>query len=249
MARFILVHGAFAGGWCWEPVVGPLEDAGHAVSAPDLPGSGADDTPVGEVTLDAYAARVCDELARDSEPAILVGHSMGGMVITQAAARAPAQICSLVYLAAFLPRDGQSLLDLTHLPEGADDQVQANLTIEGDPAVGVLTPRAQAAALFNCATLRQLDWALERTRPQPLAPFLEPVALAAPIDPSKRTYIYCTQDHAIPPALQRRMVKESPCAATHELDADHSPFLSRPAPLARLLRQIAAELADQADQA
>ena len=98
-------------------------------------------------------------------------------------------------------------------------------------------------------SLRQLDWALARTRPQPLAPFLEPVALAAPIDPSKRTYIYCTQDHAIPPALQRRMVKESPCAATHELDTDHSPFLSRPAPLARLLRQIAAELADQADQA
>jgi pimeloyl-ACP methyl ester carboxylesterase len=245
MARFVLVHGAFAGGWCWEPVVGPLEDAGHSVSAPDLPGSGADDTPAGEVTLDLYAEHICAELAQDAEPAILVGHSMGGMVITQVAARCPAQIRSLVYLAAFLPRDGESLLDLTHLPEGADDQVQANLTIEGDPAVGVLTPRAQAGALFNRATLRQVDWALERTRPQPLAPFLQPVTLAKPIDPAQRTYIYCTQDHAIPPALQRRMVQESPCAATHELDTDHSPFLSRPVQLVRLLNEIAANQADQ----
>jgi pimeloyl-ACP methyl ester carboxylesterase len=242
LARFVLIHGAFAGGWCWEPVVDLLEQAGHEVSAPDLPGSGADDTPAGDVTLNAYADRVCSELSYSHQPAILVGHSMGGMVITQAAARCPERIALLVYLAAFLPRDGQSLLSLTQLPEGADDQVQANLTIEGDPAVGVLTPRALAHALFNCATTRQLDWALARIRPQPLAPFLEPVAIGAhPIDPSKRVYIRCAQDHAIPPVLQLRMVEESPCAAVHELDTDHSPFLSRSAQLAKLLTRIAAD--------
>lgn len=244
MARFVLIHGAFAGRWCWEPVIEVLEKAGHEVSAPDLPGSGDDDSPAGVVTLSLYADSVCAELARSAEPAILVGHSMGGMVITQAATRCRETIALLVYVAAFLPRDGQSLLDLTHLPEGADDQVQANLVIEGDPSVGVLSERAQAHALFNLATNRQLQWALDRTRPQPLAPFLDPVELhGRTIEPRDRVYVCCSRDHAIPPALQARMVAERPCVEVHEIDTDHSPFLSRSAELARVLNGIAERLA------
>ena len=79
MARIVLVHGAFAGAWCWEPVLPGLRAAGHDVEAIDLPGSGEDTTPVAEVSLDAYATRVCEVLA-GGRPAVLVGHSMGGMV-------------------------------------------------------------------------------------------------------------------------------------------------------------------------
>jgi pimeloyl-ACP methyl ester carboxylesterase len=241
MARFVLVHGAFCGGWCWEAVVELLEERGHKVSAPDLPGSGVDPTPVRDVTLDAYAKRVAEVLAEREQPAILVGHSMAGMAITQAASSNPERVASLVYLAAFLPCDGQSLIGLTRLPEGAEDQVQANLTIEGDPPLGVLTDKAMAHALFNIATKRQLDWALERVEPQPLAPFLEPVRLGPhPVEAERRVYIRCTQDHAIPAALSERMTAESPCAEVHELDSDHSPFLSRPRQLANLLESLAA---------
>lgn len=243
MASFTLVHGAFAGGWCWKPVVDLLERDGQAVSSPDLPGSGDDDTPVADVTLDAYVERVCAELALSAEPTILVGHDLGGVVITQAAARCPERIARLVYLAAFLPHDGQSTIDLTRLPEGADDQVQANLTIEGDPAVGVLSEKALARALYNCASTAQLDWALERALPQPLAPLMEPVVLGDHVpDPAQRVYIHCLRDHAIPLALQRRMVSENPCASVAEIDTDHSPFLSRPNSVARLLAGIADEL-------
>jgi pimeloyl-ACP methyl ester carboxylesterase len=242
MARFILVHGAFVGSWCWEPLLPLLDELGHAAAAPDLPGSGADRTAAGDVTLDAYAERVANLIAASDEPAIVVGHGLGGMAITQAAALAPERVARLVYLAAFLPREGQSLLGLTQLPEGADDQVQANLTIEDSPAVGTLTPKALAHALFSRCTQRQLDWALERTRTQPLAPFLEPARLGAnAFDAGKRVYIRCGQDHAIPPALQRRMTDENPCGEVHELDSDHSPFLSRAGQLARLLDQLARE--------
>ena len=125
MPRILLVHGAFGRAACWDRVAPELRSAGHCVEAIDLPGAGEDPTPIAEVTLDRYAQRVCEGLS-DGPPAVLVGHSMGGMVITQAAARCPSQIARLVYVAAFLPADGRSLLDITHLPEAAGDQVQAN---------------------------------------------------------------------------------------------------------------------------
>ena len=75
MARFVLVHGAFCGAWIWEPIVPELRRAGHRVSAIDLPGSGADRSPVADATLDGYAARICQELRADSEPGLLAGRS------------------------------------------------------------------------------------------------------------------------------------------------------------------------------
>jgi pimeloyl-ACP methyl ester carboxylesterase len=241
MARFVLCHGAFAGAWCWEPVIGPLEQAGHTVSAFDLPGSGADQTAVSAVTLEACAARVCAALLETDEPAILVAHSMGGVVATQAYSRCPEQIALLVYLTAFLPRDGQSLLDLTQLPEGAGDQVQANIKIEGDPPVASLSAEATRHSLYNLCTDEQFAWAVERRRPQAVAPFATPISLAGVVaEPSKRAYIHCLQDHAIPLALQRRMVAESPCASVLELNSDHAPFLCRTAELVRQLDGLAA---------
>ena len=99
MARLVLVHGAYGGAWCWSRVVGPLEAAGHTVETLDLPGAGDDLTPVEGVTLEACAARVGDVLAHSNEPALLVGHSMGGVVITQAASNHPDRIASLAYVA------------------------------------------------------------------------------------------------------------------------------------------------------
>jgi pimeloyl-ACP methyl ester carboxylesterase len=138
MARFVLVHGAFSGAWIWGPLIDHLKAAGHSVDAFHFPGLGDDDTPVSEVTLDGCAVRLCEVLATNSEPAIVVGNSMGGVIATQGAARCPERVAALVYVSAFLPKDGQSLLALTKLPEGAGDQVQANITIEGDPPVAVM---------------------------------------------------------------------------------------------------------------
>ena len=90
MARFVLVHGAFGGAWCWQPVVGALEAAGHTADALDLPGGGDDRTPVEEITLEACADRVRETLGSRPEDAVLVAHSMGGVVATQAAGPVPA---------------------------------------------------------------------------------------------------------------------------------------------------------------
>ena len=243
MAQFVLVHGAFSGAWCWEPVLPELGSAGHSVVAIDLPGSGEDDTPVGEVTLDAYATRICQTLSEQPGPSVLVGHSMGGIAVTQAAARCAPQVALLVYLAAFLPRNGQSLQDLVGLPEGADDQVQANMVVEGDPPVGTMPAAAAREAVYGCCSDEQAAWAIQRMRPQALLPCITPVVIGDDaIERLPRAYVVCTRDRAIPPALQRRMVRESPCAEVLELDTDHSPFLSATSELAAALTGLAASL-------
>jgi pimeloyl-ACP methyl ester carboxylesterase len=115
MSRYVLVHGAWHGSWCWEKVVPLLSQAGHQVETLDLPGHGQDRTPFREITLAAYTKRVCATLDAQAEPVILVGHSMGGIVITQVAEERLEKIQTLVYLTAFLPQNGESLLQLARM--------------------------------------------------------------------------------------------------------------------------------------
>src|SRR5215471_8421479 len=127
MSRYILVHGAWHGRWCWDQVVPLLRQAGHQVETLDLPGHGQDRTPILEVTLAAYTKRVCETLDAQAEPVILVGHSMGGIVITQVAEERPEKIQTLVYLTAFLVQNGESVVQITQMNN--DSLVGPNLVM------------------------------------------------------------------------------------------------------------------------
>ena len=174
------------------------------MEAIDLPGQGDDDTPVAEVTLDRYARRVCEALA-DGPPAVLVGHSMGGMVITQAAADSPQHIDRLVYVAAFLPSDGESLIDLTQRPEGAGDAVQANLVVEGDPPVATMPDEAAREGLMHCCDDEAAAWA-HRTARRAAGGAVHPPGATRRRSAGEafaalpRAYVMCLQDRAITPA-------------------------------------------------
>ncbi|HNV55188.1 MAG TPA: alpha/beta fold hydrolase, partial [Pseudomonadales bacterium] len=109
MANLLLVHGAWHGGWCWRDLRPLLEADGHRVWAPDLPGHGDHPLPVAQVSLQGYVESLCDLIETIGQPVVLVGHSMGGIVISQLAQQRPERIERLVYLTAMLPRSGQSL--------------------------------------------------------------------------------------------------------------------------------------------
>ena len=241
MSRVVLIHGAFAGAWSWERVVGPLAAAGHAVQAIDLPGSGSDQTPLSGVTLAAYAERIGEALAASDEPAMLVGHSMGGIAVTQAAAWYPERVAQLVYVCAFLPGEGDSLVGLTELPEGAGDLVQATMVVTGEPPVATMSREASRDAFFHRCDEATAAAALDRLRPQPLAPFVTPVSLGdAGVEAlPTRSYVVCTDDRSLPPPLQRRMARERANGIVSELPTDHSPFFSATAELVGLLDRIA----------
>jgi pimeloyl-ACP methyl ester carboxylesterase len=239
--RFILVHGAFTGAWEWEPLTPLLETKGHTVETPDLPGAGEDRTPVAEVTFDSHVERVRSTLGDRPEPTVLVGHSMGGMAITQAAALVPEQVAALIYVAAFLPEDGQSLKGLTELPEGADDQIQANMVVEGDPPVATLPEHVSRESRYNDCSEEVIAWALSHQRPQPLAPMLAPVSIPEEaLDRIPRHYVRTLQDRSLPPALQRRMLTTAGVEGVVELDTGHNPQMSMTAELAEALDRLTA---------
>lgn len=172
---------------------------------------------------------------------------MGGAIVTQAASNCPERVASLVFVCAFMPRNGQSMLDLTHLPEGKDDLIQANLVIEGDPPVAVLSAEATAAAIYNDCTSEQVAWAVSQRRPQAVAPYATPLDLDEEVLAAiPRSYVLTTHDRSIPPALQRRMIRESPCERVIELDADHAPMLSASNELAAALLTVAESTSERA---
>jgi hypothetical protein len=147
----------------------------------------------------------------------------------------------MVYVAAFLPQDGQSLIALTELPEGEGDQVQANLVVEGDPPVATMPAEASRAAIYEQCSDELAAWAVASRTPQPVFPFTEPLALDGfDFAGIPRAYVSCTEDRAIPPPLQRRMLTAAGCSPVIELDTDHVPQLSRTAELAEALHRLAA---------
>ena len=114
MATFVLVHGAWHGGWCYRETAKALRDAGHTVFTPTLTGTGDRWHQSNQsITLETHIRDVCGTFEfEELSDVILCGHSYGGMVITGVADRIPSQIKSLVYLDAFVPQHGDSLIDL-----------------------------------------------------------------------------------------------------------------------------------------
>lgn len=232
MTDFVLVHGGWQGAWCWYRVAPLLERLGHRVLTPDLPGHGRDRTPTERLTLRAYADRVAETLAETRAPAVLVGHSMGGMVISQAAADRPERVARLVYVAAFVPADGQSLAELARAD--ADSLLEQNCSAEG----AALRLRDEALRDVFFADCPEEDVALARRLmlPEPIGPLREP--LRAQGDGIARvpcTYVECLDDRAISLARQRRMHSTRTWREILSLEAGHSPFFSMPQALAECL--------------
>jgi hypothetical protein len=143
-----------------------------------------------------------------------------------------------VYVTAFLPKDGESLQYLAGLPENPVDIVVPNCEIV--PPDAIIPEWAARAAFYHRCSEEDAKLAVSRLNPQPLPPLGTPVSITAERAGSlERHYVACTDDKAIPIALQRRMIDESPCASVVDVDTDHSPFLSAREDLVDALKAVA----------
>jgi pimeloyl-ACP methyl ester carboxylesterase len=199
---YILVHGAWHGAWCWKKVVPLLENAGHHVLAIDLPGHGKDSARVSSVTMKDYVNKVVDEINAQQGQVILVGHSMAGVVISQAAEVVGREkIEALVYLDAFMPKNGESVFSLAEkaaLANGArksdGPSLMESLVLSGEGKISHVRPDAVSALFYHDCKEDDILFALRHVGWQPMA------CLGTPVNVTEtrygaiaKYYILCTK--------------------------------------------------------
>lgn len=227
----MLVHGGWSGGWTWEKVVPLLEDAGHRVEAPDLPGHGDDRTPIAEVSLQSYVDRISEVLDAHPEPVVLVGHSSGGAVISQAAEQRPEKVELLVYLAAFLLRDGEAVFSATE--NDTESLILPAIVMSEDQRSATLREDAVKEALCADCSDEDVERAKSMFGSQAVAPFATPLAVTEDnFGRVPRVFIETLRDRAVSPSFQKEMYDRLPCRKVVSMNTSHSPFFSAPEELA-----------------
>jgi pimeloyl-ACP methyl ester carboxylesterase len=241
MTTYVLVHGAWHGGWCWSTVGRALKLSGSDVYTPTLTGLGERAHLASrEVDLETHIGDVLGVLeAENLTDIVLAGHSYGGIVVTAVADRAAQRIAHLVYLDAVVPRDGQCLYDCVSAQTKAHFEEQAR--IGGD---GWRVPVAVASAQFlGLKQEEDVRWVLPKLTPHPIRTFREPVRLSQSIPQTPRTYINCIGDK---PFGQPRTTQADGIDDYHELRTGHDAMVTAPPDLVELLRKLAQTVSDSA---
>lgn len=232
MSTYLLVPGAWLGGWCWKYVALDLRAAGHEVIPATLTGLGERAHLLSpEIDLDCHISDIVGIFEyRDLHDVILVGHSYGGTVITGVAERVPDRIRRLVYLDASVPSDGESNDDVIGPTMAA--QLRSSAVSEGDG--WKVPPAPYVVGRLSEHPLR--DWVAPRLRPHPLRPFAEPVRLNSPEAAALlRAFFQTTQSD-----LYRGLIARAREGGwyTREIGGGHYAMITEPAAVAGALNEI-----------
>jgi pimeloyl-ACP methyl ester carboxylesterase len=232
-STYVLVHGAWHGGWCWSGVARILRQRGHTVFTPTQTGLGERSHLLSKaITLDVFVDDIANVLTwEELEDVILVGHSFGGSVISGVADRMRERIRSLVYLDALMLENGQSPFSV--LPR---DVVEARTKAAQDTSGGVSLPAPKAAA-FGVVDPRQAAWVDSRLTPHPFNTYTTPLKLSHPVGNSLPvTYIACVEPVYGPLRASRDRVKAAGWK-TIEIKCGHDAMVIAPEMVANLLER------------
>lgn len=231
MADYVLVHGAFHGGWCWNRVAPILRRDRHVAWTPTLTGLADRAHVLAAVTgLDTHIADIAGLLKfEDLTDVVLVGHSYGGAIVHGVAARAPSRIAHLVVLDGAVPRPGESMFDL--LPPGIAEARRA--LIED----GLMAPPHPSA--FGVTAPADIAWVEARLTPQPASTFEAPIAFdPAAIAPLAKTYIACTGQDDRPRTGSAERAEAAADWTYLELATGHDAMVTLPEALADMLLSL-----------
>ena len=233
MAVFLVAHGAWAAGWSWKKMHPLMQARGHRLITPTYTGLGERGHLANpSVNLETHIQDMLGVIRFEAlHDFVLIGHSYGGMVATAVADRASEHINRLIYLDAFVPKDGQCLFDLVSAENREEMLERARTTGDGW--------RIAPNPMPPDTPQQDLEWALPLRLPQPLATVQQAVRLWHKSPPVPRTYIYCTRSD-----IFRRFADTARTDSNwdyHELDASHSPHITAPEALAELLDKIVSD--------
>lgn len=228
--RFVLVHGAWHGGWCWRDVLTRLEGLGHEVHAPTLPGLGARAAEMSrDVTLDGMVEDTLSFLAdHDLQRVVLVGHSFGGAVITGVADRAAERLARLVYLDAAVLEHGETAFDVV------PDETVAERRRNAEAFDGGISMPPPSGETFGLGP--EQEWAIAQLTPHPLASYESPLALTNPVGNGLPiTYVACTDPWYAGMESSRKRAAERGWPIKHLASAHDAMILAPEATTAALL--------------
>lgn len=233
-----LVHGAFEDSHIWQNVETRLKADGYPVLTIELPGRpGAPMSPA-DVSLNLYRDTVLKALAATTHPAVLVGHSFGGITMSAVAEAAPEKVKTLVYVAAYLPRDGESLVSMAQ--QDPDSKIGPQLQIEKEQGIAVVNYAARADLFANDGSAPLRAALPNLILDEPLAPLVTPVHLtAARFGHVDKVYVHTSKDQVVSPAFQAKMVAATPVRSETTLATGHTPFLTDPAGLVAAIETAA----------
>lgn len=229
---FVLVHGAWHGGWCWRRVAARLRAAGHEVLTPTLTGLGDRAHLLSPtVGLDTHVEDVVRRLDVEGfEDVVLVGHSYAGLVVSGVADRRPALVRRRVYLDAFLPRDGERGIDL--LPARIAGHYRSSVV---DAGLGWLIPPRPLTAL-GVTDPDDIGWLSARLTPHPWRTYLEPVRLTGDLDDVPGAFVECVDWMRVFTPFAERA--EADGFETRTIDTGHEAMVTAPDVLADLLLEL-----------
>ncbi|MEE2061060.1 alpha/beta fold hydrolase [Rhodococcus artemisiae] len=243
MSHVVLVHGAWAGPWVWDAILTPLRAAGHTPHPLSLPAVGA--WGEDDVTVDDVAGVIADHVTELDDEVILVGHSGGGIVVTQVAEILPDRVTGVAYVAGMMLPSG---VDFGMLCNGLGLEppvgISAWLEPTDDGRGTVVPPEAGAAVFFHEASAADAIGAARRLVPQlETARLMAPTWTAERFGTVPRLYIEAALDRSVPIATQREMQRLTPGASVVTLESDHAPQLSASGELAAALVRWCSSLA------
>ncbi|XP_030503352.2 methylesterase 17-like [Cannabis sativa] len=247
--EFVLVHGSSHGGWCWYKIRTLLETSGHKVTCLDLKASGIDSSdPNTILTFDHYNQPLTNFMASlpPNQKVVLVGHSAGGLSLTDAIHKYGEKIHVAVYVAANMLKYGFSTdqdrkdgePDLSEY--GDVSELIYGLGPDQTPTSVIIKPQFQSMLMYNTSPIEDSTLAKMVVRPAPLRAFQDATFVEGPCSDSvRRVYIKTLQDRVIKQEQQDAMIRRWPPSQIFLSDTDHSPAFSNPRGLVRLLLQAA----------
>jgi pimeloyl-ACP methyl ester carboxylesterase len=229
---FVLVHGAWHGGWCWRRVADRLRAAGHQVFTPTQTGLGERKHLLSrDITLDTFTTDIANVIAAEElSNVVLVGHSFGGLAISGVADAMRERVRHLVYLDSLMVEGGKRPFD--SLPP---DVVAARLKAAEQSSGGLSLP-APAPSAFGISDADDTEWVKRRLTPHPLGTYTSALNIKGPVgNDLPRTYIHCTNPSYAALEASRKWVKAQPGWHWAEIATGHDAMVMAPEELSRML--------------
>jgi pimeloyl-ACP methyl ester carboxylesterase len=237
----VLLHGAFQNGYAtWHKVMPELDLKGYKVIIVTLPGRDDDGKDPKTLSTEIYRDAVLKKITGETDPVVLVGHSFGGITISNVAEAAPDKIKALVYLSAYLPRDGEALMTLAQTDRDSYLGKPGNLILSPDYALASIQDDQKANIFANDAMATERTEIVASLIPEPAGPQGIPVKLTeANFGRVPKFYVETTQDHCVSPYLQEQMIAHTQLVKVTKIEAGHASYITQPKAVAAAILEAA----------